>query len=119
MIEVAPPAGVVPGQVGRAFLEDKLIHRSARGNLVSSKSEVVIADALYDAEKEFGIRYFFERALIAPDGSTRWPDFSVEDRNGQTWFWEHCGMLDQPDYVARWKGKLAWSASAMNADPPS
>lgn len=108
MIEVAPPAGVVPGQVGRTFLEDKLIHRSARGDLVSSKSEVVIADALYDAEKEFGIRYFFERALIAPDGSTRWPDFSIEDRSGQTWYWEHCGMLDQPDYIARWKCKLDW-----------
>ncbi len=97
---------VSPGRVGRTFLEEQLIHRSSRGDLVSSKSEVVIADALFEAEQEFGIRSFFERSLIATGGSTRWPDFSIEDRHGQTWFWEHCGKLDQPDYAARWKRKL-------------
>jgi ATP-dependent exoDNAse (exonuclease V) alpha subunit len=110
MVEVSAPAGVSPGQVGRTFLEDKLIHRSARGDLVSSKSEVIIADALFEAEKEFGVRYFFERALIAPNGSKRWPDFSIEDPNGQVWFWENCGLLEQPDYVERWRKKLAWYA---------
>jgi hypothetical protein len=27
-----------------------------------------------------------------------------------TWYWEHCGMLDQPDYERRWKAKLAFYA---------
>ena len=30
-----------------AFYEDKLIHRTARGEMVRSKSEVIIANALF------------------------------------------------------------------------
>jgi hypothetical protein len=108
MIEATPPAGLTVGPVGRTFLEEKLIHRSARGDLLSSKSELVIADLLFKAEKNLGIRYFFERAVIGAEGGKRWPDFSIEDRNGQTWYWEHCGMLDQVDYEDRWKKKLAF-----------
>jgi ATP-dependent exoDNAse (exonuclease V) alpha subunit len=108
MVEVASPLATPTGVVGRTFLEDKLIHRSARGDLVSSKSEVIIADALFDAEQKLGIRYFFERMWVAPDSHPRWPDFTIEDANGDTWVWEHCGMLDQPDYKARWEKKLAW-----------
>ena len=73
---------------------------------MSSKSELVIADLLYEAERKFGIRYFFERAVVAPDGKQRWPDFSIEDRDGRTWYWEHCGMLDQENYEGRRKKKL-------------
>ena len=47
---------------------------------------------------------------VGANGRTRWPDFTIEDRNGASWAWEHCGMLDQPDYEARWKRKLAWYA---------
>lgn len=108
MIEAPPPPGLTVGPVGRTFLEEKLIHRSARGDLVSSKSELVIADLLFEAEKKYGIRYFFERAVVGTDGETRWPDFSIEDRNGDTWYWEHCGMLGQEDYDDRWRKKLAF-----------
>jgi hypothetical protein len=69
MIDAGPPAGAPAGTVGRTFLEDKLIHRSARGDLVSSKSELVIADLLFEAEKKLGIRYFFERVLIGENGA--------------------------------------------------
>ena len=110
MVDAGPPAGAPVGTVGRTFLEDKLIHRSARGDLVSSKSELVIADLLFEAEKKFGIRYFFERVLVGENNRQRWPDFSIEDRDGETWYWEHCGMLDQPDYAKRWKAKLAFYA---------
>lgn len=108
MIEATPPAGLTAGPVGRTFLEEKLIHRSARGDLVSSKSELVIADLLLEAEEKYGIRYFFERAAVGADGETRWPDFSIEDRNGDTWYWEHCGMLGQEDYDDRWRKKLGF-----------
>jgi hypothetical protein len=43
------------------------------------------------------------------DGHQRWSDFSIEDRDGETWYWKHCGMLDQPDYERRWKVKLLCS----------
>jgi len=108
MIEAMSPPGLIAGPVGRTFLEENLIHRSARGDLVSSKSELVVADVLFEAEKNFGIRYFFERAVIGGDGETRWPDFSIEDRDGQTWYWEHCGMLGQEEYEERWQRKLAF-----------
>jgi AAA domain/UvrD-like helicase C-terminal domain len=108
MIDASPPAGAPAGTIGRTFLEDKLIHRSMRGDLVSSKSELVIADLLFEAEQKLGIRYFFERVLIGQNGRPRWPDFSIEDKNGETWYWEHCGMLDQPEYERRWKAKLAF-----------
>ena len=91
-----------------------MIHRSARGDLVSSKSELVIADLLFEAEKKLGIRYFFERVLIGENDRQRWPDFSIEDREGETWYWEHCGMLDQPDYANRWKAKLAFYAAQQD-----
>lgn len=111
MIEVGPPPAALTSAVGRTFLEDKLIHRSTRGDLVSSKSELVICELLFEAEKTLGIRYFFERVLIGENGRQRWPDFSIEDRSGDTWYWEHCGMLDQPDYVQRWKTKLDFYAA--------
>ncbi|MDR3717403.1 MAG: AAA family ATPase [Bryobacteraceae bacterium] len=111
MIEAGPPPGAPAGAVGRTFLEEKLIHRSMRGDLVSSKSELVICDLLFEAEKTLGIRYFFERVLIGENGRQRWPDFSIEDRNGDTWYWEHCGLLDQPDYAQRWKTKLRFYAA--------
>ena len=40
----APPDSV---QVGERFLEERLIHRTARGELVRSKSEVIIANLLH------------------------------------------------------------------------
>ena len=90
--------------VGRAsrFLEDGLIHRTERGELVRSKSELVIADKLYAA----GVDYEYEQELVLSDGRTRYPDFVIEDdASGITYYWEHLGMLDDPAYRARWERK--------------
>jgi hypothetical protein len=87
------------------FLEDRLIHTSSRGEPMRSKSEVIIADQLFAA----GIEYEYETPLQAPNGSTRWPDFTVVDSDtGRTIYWEHCGMLQDPHYRARWERKLHW-----------
>ena len=56
------------------FLEARLIHKSGRGEPMRSKSEVIIADQLAAA----GIDYEYEVPLVAPSGSTRWPDFTIE-----------------------------------------
>lgn len=72
------------------FLEKGLIHRTDRGELVRSISEVVVANALHSE----GIDYSYERALRGHDGMDRYPDFTVVDRiTDQTVFWEHLGML--------------------------
>jgi hypothetical protein len=97
-----------------AFLERRLIHRTARGELVRSISEVVVADAL-NAE---GIDYQYEKALRGTDGVERYPDFTAEDpATGVTVYWEHLGMLSDPTYAARWEKKLKWYKEAMHLEP--
>jgi hypothetical protein len=93
--------------------EHRLIHRTARGDLVRSISEVVVADALH-AES---IDYHYEKALRGPDGVDRYPDFTAEDpASGVTVYWEHLGMLSNPEYARRWKEKLEWYG-AMGLEP--
>jgi hypothetical protein len=75
--------------------------------LVSSKSEIIIADALFELERAGKIRYAFERPLSDSKGGYRLPDFTIE-KDQETWYWEHCGMMDSAEYVARWKQKLDW-----------
>ena len=97
-----------------AFLERGLIHRTARGELVRSISEVVVADAL-SAE---GIDYHYEKALRGPDGVERYPDFTAEDpATGVTVYWEHLGMLSDSTYANRWEKKLKWYKEAMDLEP--
>jgi len=97
-----------------AFLERRLIHRTARGELVRSISEVVVADAL-SAE---GIDYHYEKALCGADGVARFPDFTAEDPStGVTIYWEHLGMLSDPTYASRWEKKLNWYKDVLGLEP--
>ena len=100
---------IVPGddnrpqitKIGGKFYEERLIHKTARGELVRSKSEVIIANALY----HHGIEYEYEAELVV-GGRTKYPDFTIMDYDtGDTWDWEHCGMMSDPLYKARWEEK--------------
>lgn len=92
-----------------AWLAEHLIHKTERGDLVRSKSEVIIANALEQFEKTRRLRYSYEKPLAVADGSYRLPDFTIETEHG-TWYWEHCGMLGLPEYARRWNEKLRWYA---------
>lgn len=81
----------------------KRIHKTLSGDFVRSKSEVIIANILFQS----GIAFEYEAQLLASDGSGRWPDFTVEWQ-GQTFFWEHLGMLDDDEYNRKWQVKKAW-----------
>ena len=59
----------------RHFLEDGLILRTERGDLVRSKSELVIADKLFAR----GIDYGYEQPLELEGGRIRYPDFTITD----------------------------------------
>jgi len=97
------------------FLEAGLIHRTSTGLLVRSKSEVIIAELLH----ERGIEFAYERPLVAPNGSRRLPDFTIDDaESGITIYWEHLGMLSDPAYARRWERKIAWY-EAQGILPPS
>jgi ATP-dependent exoDNAse (exonuclease V) alpha subunit len=85
--------------------DGKHIHRTARGELVMSKSEVIIANELLRR----GIDYAYEKELRFGAGRTCKPDFTIDDpASGLTVYWEHCGMLDDPEYAERWELKKKW-----------
>jgi hypothetical protein len=101
-VKPAPREVVAAGQA--RFLEEGLIHRTERGDLVRSKSELVIAEKLHAR----GIEYAYEQPLALGQGRTRYPDFTIADHaRGVTFYWEHLGLLDDPGYRARWDRKRA------------
>ncbi|MBK7919037.1 MAG: hypothetical protein IPJ94_22805 [Chloroflexi bacterium] len=79
------------------------IHQTLSGDLVRSKSEVIIANILFQS----GIPFQYELSLRAPDGTHRLPDFTIEWQ-GNTYFWEHLGMLDIREYEQEWQVKKSW-----------
>lgn len=84
------------------------VHRTARGDdLVRSKSEVIVADALHD----LGLDYRYEAALAFSGELPRHPDFTIERTGAPPVYWEHLGMLDLAGYRAAWKARKAWYAS--------
>jgi hypothetical protein len=94
-------------EIEHRFLQERLIHQTRRKDAVRSKSEVIIADLLYSKN----IEYTYERPLVAADGSSRLPDFTIEDFDrGRTIYWEHLGMLSNPRYEEAWHRKEAWYA---------
>jgi len=97
------PREVFVGSTTR-LLEEGLIHRSERGDLLRSKSELVIADKLFARH----IEYVYEQPLTLETGRVRYPDFTIADHaRGVTYYWEHLGMLDDRSYRARWDRKRA------------
>jgi hypothetical protein len=94
-----------PVRVGDRRYDDKLIHRTSRGELVRSKSEVIIANELH----RLGVEYVYEKELRFGSDAPRYPDFTIEDpASGLTVYWEHCGMLGDPGYLSRWQEKQLW-----------
>lgn len=91
-------------KVGEQFYEERLVHKTVRGELVRSKSEVIIANALH----YHNLDYVYEPELILEDKVKR-PDFKiVDDDTGEEWYWEHCGMMDDPKYKKHWEEKKAF-----------
>ena len=63
------------------------------GIIVRSKSEVIIATALYDNN----IKFEYEKPFKSSNG-IYYPDFTVEKKNGDIILWGHLGLIDNPDY---------------------
>lgn len=92
-----------PRKVKGKFLEENLIHTTSNGEAVRSKSEVIIADRLAAAN----IDYAYEEELVI-DEVPKYPDFTIYDKNDNAYYWEHLGMLSNPEYKRRWENKLQW-----------
>lgn len=83
-----------------------LIHRTSKGDYVRSKSEVIIANYLWDHD----VFYKYEEPLWSKD-RTEWrlPDFTIKLEEGGTYFWEHLGRLGtDPQYTEDWEDKKKW-----------
>lgn len=82
---------------------ERLIHRTLKGEMVRSKSELVIANYLYGAKMD----YIYERSL-EKNGDHKLPDFTFISPAGDEIIWEHLGLLHQADYADAWKSKKKW-----------
>lgn len=73
---------------------ERLVHETASGHMVRSKSEAMIAMLLY--QKKIPFRYecalSLRNIVIYPDFTIRHPD------TGKYFYWEHLGLMDDPDY---------------------
>ncbi|MEU2614128.1 AAA family ATPase [Micromonospora sp. NPDC007271] len=95
-----------PIEVDGNVIDRGLVHRTDGGELVRSKSEVIIANLL----RQLNAVYKYEEPFTGEDGRTVRPDFTVDTDLGDTVYWEHLGMLTDPRYATKWAEKKAWYA---------
>ena len=72
------------------------IYTTQKGDLVRSKSEIIIANMLYTSK----VSYEYEKEIII-DNQKLLPDFTIEF-GGQTYFWEHLGLIGVESYDKHW-----------------
>lgn len=91
--EIGRYLGVNKHQLGK-------IYKTENGEWVRSKSELIIANILYRSK----IEYKYEEKLFYNKTQWKEPDFTVR-YNGQTWYWEHLGLLGDEIYNEDWQQK--------------
>lgn len=79
----------------RATRKPETVYVTQKGDKVRSRVEILISDRLFTA----GLTYQYETPL-AINGLVYHPDFCVLNlRQRKTFWWEHFGMMDDPDYL--------------------
>lgn len=93
---------------GNPFYSENLKYRTEQGEMVRSKSEMIIANALYQNREN--IRYKYECPLkLVADGTekTIYPDFTVMNiHTGRITYFEHAGRMDEPYYAGEFVKKM-------------
>lgn len=92
-------------QESQRIFTENLIHRAKNGEPMRSKSEVIVANILLD----LGLNPRYEEPLYAKNNELdfRLPDFTISFE-GDTYYWEHLGMLTIPSYQDAWNRKIQW-----------
>ena len=73
---------------------EQLIHPCPSGNYVRSKSEYMIASALF--HRNIAFRY---ECSLELDSLIFYPDFTImHPKTGKLLYWEHFGLMDAPEY---------------------
>lgn len=97
--------GILRERSGEPPHAENLIHKTEKGHMVRSKSELIIANLLHRE----GMSYEYEQPLDGQKVLGRLhPDFSFADAAGDRIIWEHLGMMHDEEYVRGWKWKLEW-----------
>ena len=82
----------------KSTLEVEAIFKTKRGEFVRSKSELIIANKLYDAN----IPYHYETLIIVNNEVVGSPDFLVlNPRTRKEYYWEHFGKMSDPTYLIK------------------
>ncbi len=85
------------------YYRENLKQKTSHGEYVRSKSEVIIANMLY----EMGLEYRYEKELRVGE-TVLYPDFTVTDPyTGETVILEHLGLMSKENYRERWSRKQA------------
>ena len=88
---------------GKGFQEGIPLILTERGERVRSKSEKIMADYFYRK----GIEYKYERPIYLKGLGTVYPDFTFfTKRVDGEMYWEHCGMVDSPEYARNMVRKI-------------
>lgn len=87
--------------VSNSFHPENLRFETEQGDFVRSKSEVIIANILFQHKKD--ILYKYEKpleVLVDRKIKTIYPDFTIMNiHTGKIWYWEHAGRMDDPIYA--------------------
>ncbi len=74
------------------------IYKTAKGEMVRSKSEKIIADTL----NRYGVPYVYEPMIELKGYHTVYPDFLILNvRERKTIIWEHLGLVSQLEYATK------------------
>ncbi len=83
------------------YMPEKKIHTASHGLKVRSKSELLIAEKLY----EHDISFRYEQILMI-NGTEFAPDFTIRTDDGRIIYWEHCGLTNNKKYMSHHKWKM-------------
>jgi ATP-dependent exoDNAse (exonuclease V) alpha subunit len=84
------------------WYEEAKIHKTKRGDMVRSKSEVIIANELESAGLDW--HYENDNKFIEIEDKKLLPDFVIY-HNSKIYYWEHLGLLNKPKYRKNWEEK--------------
>lgn len=80
---------------------ESLRYETEQGELVRSKSEVIIANILYQHRDDLLYKYECPlKVIVAGKEMTIYPDFKIlNSHTGKITYWEHAGLMDDADYA--------------------
>jgi len=78
------------------------IYSTLKGDKVRSKSEVIIANMLF----QNNVEYEYEKKLYYDPDHWIEPDFTISMPDRTEVYWEHLGMIGSESYDERWMKKL-------------